>query len=95
LTATEPTGEVVRTQANRVLQELHKHEGVVIRFTLSCTDAGVYSAEPCPQQSPLVVAYGGVDDISTVFAGFIYWKVPIVVYGLFQDGLAEVWVAGQ
>lgn len=95
MTGAQPAGEVVRTQAIRVLQYLHRNEGIVVRFILSCTDATVYSAMTYPQQSPLVVAHGCVDDIRGVLEGFIYWKVPILVYGLFQDGLAEVWIGAQ
>lgn len=88
-------GQVICAQASRVLQAIRDHEGVVIRFTLSCSDPGIYTAIPHSQDAPLVVAHGGENDIARVLEGFVHWTKPLIVYGLYQDGLAEVWVSDQ
>jgi hypothetical protein len=86
---------VIRTQASKVQQAIRAHEGVVVRIELSCHNPDVFSATPCPQHAPLVVAHGDDDDFARVLEGFLYWTMPLTVYGLYQDGLAELWVPDQ
>ena len=86
---------VITQQAVRVMQSIRMHAGVVVKFELSCQSLDVFSAAPCKQQPPLVVAHGGAEVFAEVLAGFLHWSMPLTVYGLYQDGLAELWVADQ
>ncbi|MNG32974.1 hypothetical protein D3C84_1191100 [compost metagenome] len=68
---------------------------MVVRIELSCQDLDVFSAQPCDQQAPLVVAHGDCDTFARVLQGFTHWSRLLTVYGLYQDGLAELWVADE
>lgn len=87
--------QLIHLQAARIEHSLLQHEGVVVRFKLSCQDPDLFSATPCQHQAPLVVAHGGREDFEGVLEGFVHWRLPLTAYGLYQDGLAEFWIADQ